>query len=960
VSLLRITSVLAALAVCCPLTLAWTADDVVASARKLAEVAVFLPPAQREEVRRKALAIILLAEYGRLLPRDLSPGQWETVENIFLDGRFDETYRRKQADSLPDADTVSFDGGRLIGGGFSRIENLVGTHGIPIALDRRLPTRLVPLNPGEAEILQRAASAFHSLPEAAGIRERTDILYGARLNSQLADDGIFLRPYAGRADDLYYRLVQNDPSPASEMNFYAIVESLPARRYHPITGIGSPALVPSPWFSVSEILSEGGLLAVENFKSRSPRADVRNPFFGFASRVLPFLRPLLEKSRPGDELKVPKDIIRASLESPHRFSPPPVEPIFNDPSRFFGSLIPRLIRVSRRMTKAELAEEFRKIDFATPLPDVPGEPDINEVLVNPSTLTVDEFFQELPDLLDLDSTPESIPETDFFPESPEEVSPESVAPGIEEQMPAASTSIVLGQPLSTSETVQVVVGEPAPTPQPIAPMPLPMPLVAAIPSLRPAVVEVDRKAPRSTDSSATPTVAALPTPSPPMPIVIPADTDFSSGGISLVEAPPLLPVNQLSMNFPLLAATPAATEMTDLLPAISPLLAENITEDEVSSPQLPPAVEATPLAINATTEPILPEITSDETLASLPLEPSTEPVITSDEALASLSPEPILPEITSDETLASLSPEPSTEPVITSDEAPASLSPEPSTEPVPPVTPAPLPHAHYLAVVTPDIQASEKYLDDIAASDALLSKNAASLNRTNYYLQWLNAGLAPVEAYLDSSAGLPQLQKAELQAATNAVAAELTTLLENRRALVQERDLLLSERGRLRSLIEDEPLRLRTAQLDALLGRPVEAPPPLAKETLDNPKRLLKFCAEPPNLGLSRWPASTQFHTADSPSHTTGHGHLGPVLSKATLRRVDIRPKDALAFLRQDFPYALGGPTRFPCKNSISSGLPSHSEIAQQSFSMTRFQIPDRAFIHFDVIASEHSIPDQV
>jgi hypothetical protein len=141
-------------------------------------------------------------------------------------------------------------------------------------------------------------------------------------------------------------------------------------------------------------------------------------------------------------------------------------------------------------------------------------------------------------------------------------------------------------------------------------------------------------------------------------------------------------------------------------------------------------------------------------------------------------------------------------------------------------------------------------LGDIAASDAVLSKNAAALNRTNCYLQWLKAALDPVEAYLDSSPGLAQAQKPGFQAAASAAGNELNSLLENRHSLSQERDQLLSERGRLRSLIEGEPLRLTTARLDALLGRPVEMTKLVAQETSGPSQKILKFSAELPNLKL--------------------------------------------------------------------------------------------------------------
>jgi hypothetical protein len=748
--LLKTTGTLAALALFCLPAVAWPADDAAASAKKLADAAMFLPPAQREEVRHKALAIILLAEYGRLLPSGLSPGQWEILENIFLEGRFEDSVRRKQADAMPPADTVSFDGGRLDGGGFSRIDNIIGTNGSPIALDRRLPTRLVPLNPGEEERLHRAASAFTANPAAAGIRERADALYRARLDNRMAGDGIFYRPYAGRTDDLYYRLVQNNPGPASEMNFYAIAESLPARRYHPITGIGSPALVPSPWFSVSEILSGGGLLAVESFKSRSPHADVRNPFSGFAARLLPFLGPGMENSRSGGELNVSKDVIRRAIESPHRFTPKPVEQIFTDPSHFFGCLVPQFIRVARRMTRAEIAEEYRKIDFETPLPDVPDEPAGNEVLVNPSKLTKAEFFQELPGILELDSAPKYNPDAALFADSPDMSGSQPVrtAPGA--RQPSVTTDIVLVQSLPGPGPQEVVAAPPASTPPPSAPLPSPMPLVASIPSLSPPAMEVEPAA----------TPAAEPPSTPPASL-------FSSDGLSVVEQ-------------------------------ASRLLFSPQAGDRDGRPTFQPPLKFVPFPSGP-----LP------TDHIAPAAPPAPPEILPEKAVASAS----LP---------------------------------------------PLPAAHYLAVVTPDISASGKYLGDIAASDAVLSKNAASLNRTNCYLQWIKAALDPVEAYLDRSPGLAQAQKAGLQAATSAAGNELNSLLENRQSLGKEREQLLSERSRLRSLIEGEPLRLTTSKLDALLGRHVEVHQVVAQETSRNPERSLKFSAVLPKSNLRVCFASNQ------------------------------------------------------------------------------------------------------
>lgn len=878
------------------------ADEVVASAKKLAGVASFLPALQREEVRHKALAIVLLAEYGRLLPPGLSPGQWEVLENMFLEGRFEDSVRRKQAADMPAADTVSFDGVRLDGGGFARIDSIIGTNGSPVALDRRLPTRLVPLNQGEADRLQQAAADFFATPAAGSIRERTDALYRARLDKNMVDDGIFCRPYAGRTDDLYYRLVQENPGPTSEMNFYAIAESLPGRHYHPLTGIGSPAFVPSPWFNVSEVLSGGGLLAVEDFKSRNPHADVRNPFFGFAARVLPFLGPGLETSRPGGELSVSKDVIRRAIESSLRFTPKPVEPIFNDPSHFFGCLVPQFIRVARRMTRAEMAEEFRKIDFDTPLPDVADEPAGNEVLVNPSKWSKAEFFQELPALLALDSAPQFNPDTDLFAAPPEGSGQQPVPPAPGAPQPSATTEVVLVQPLPGPQ--QVVA-----TPPQAEPLPSPMPIVASLPSLSHPAAAAEPSAPP--DAEPSPPAMAAATPAPPAPIAVPAEIGIPGSSIAMLEAPQVLPADLLSPELPLKAAAPAPPfgsnglggvergprllfslqagsrdGRSTLNPPISfmpfpfaPLLADRIApaappapEKAIASTTPPPAAKPTPPALAAATpappapiavpaETEIPDISIamleappvlpvDLISPELPL-PATAPALAEradpSPAFGPLLADPIAPaapqapeesipekaaasiplppaaELPPPALAAATPPLPVPAPIIPN-EAVASASP--SQEPS--ASLSPLPVGHYLAVVTPDISASEKYLGDIAASDAVLSKNAAALSRTNCYLQWLKAALDPVEAYLDSSPGLAQAQMAELQAASSAAGNELNSLLENRHSLGKERDQLLAERGRLRSAIEGEPIRLTSAKLDALLGRPIEGSKSLA------------------------------------------------------------------------------------------------------------------------------------
>jgi len=824
-----------------PAAAAADGEGVAEPARKLAAAAMFLPAPQREEVRHKALAIILLAEYGRLLPSGLSAGQWETLENLFLQGRSEEPARRRAAGGLPMADTIRFDGGRLDGGGFSRIDNIIGTDGRPIALDRRLPARLIPLNQGEENLLRQAATRFSAAPSGNGIRERTDALYRAQLDSHLVADGIFYRPYAGRTDDLFYRLVQENSTPSSDMNFYAIAESLPGRRYHPLTGIGASAAVPSPWFSVSEILSGGGLLAVEDFKSRNPRADVRNPFFGFAARILPFLGTSLETTRSGDELSISRDVIRSAIESTQRFTPKPVEPIFSDPARFFGFLTPRFLQVSRKMTRAEMAEEMRKIDFETPLPSIPTEPVANEVLVNPSKWTEAEFFQELPELLGLDSSPVYDPDADLFAGPPEETNANSPPPT------ASVPPVTLVQVLPAREELRQAAEPPAPIP---LPPPVDKPLIASLPV--PLVIAVEeanqKKVPPPEPAEAPPLLAeAAPTPSP-VEITVPSETQVSA--LVTLEIPylPLFSPDLLLTNSFLQPSRMELPRGAEPLPDFGPMMADDVVHFIYPTPELareeagrkdiplPEAAEAPPLLAEATPSPAeiaLPPETQVPELAALEMSP---PPILSPDFLPSDSflqpgslelpqraePSPVLSPMLADEVAPAIGASPT--PEVAQEVAKGENIPEKAAladataSPSPPTS---LSSAkHYVAVVTPDISSSEKYLSGIAASDATLSKNAASLNRINSYLRWFSAALESLESSIPT--GLAAAQKAGLQEAGAAAESELSSLLEQRRALLEKREGLLADRGRLRTLIEGEPLQLSIAGLDALLGRPVK------------------------------------------------------------------------------------------------------------------------------------------
>ncbi len=411
-------------------------------AKELAKQAVALPPEGRREVLKKALAVVLLAEFGRILPADLPLSEYEKLEPLFLSDLYDSSVKQKQAELFPSADGVAFDGTRLNGSGFARIDQLVGTDGRPIAFDRRLPSKVVPLDANAAERMNQTVAQFSSEPDSLAIRNGIDRLYGLPVKAGIAADGVFFRSYAGKLDDYYYRLVQENPSPVSEMDFYAIAESLPGRRFHPLVGVGAPGSVPAPWFSLGDVLSGGGLLAVDDFRRKNPKYGAENPFFGFAARVLPFLGASAGKNKPGEELRVSSDTIRKAIQNPRRFAPSPVKPIFHDPSRFYGRASGSLyLFVAKRLSKKELAAEIAKIDFATPLPDLPVAPDANIVFSDPSAWKNEEFFKDLPALVDVD-TPKKFDPTGLYSD---------VEQTAETEVPPAD---LLGRPPKNGEVAQ--------------------------------------------------------------------------------------------------------------------------------------------------------------------------------------------------------------------------------------------------------------------------------------------------------------------------------------------------------------------------------------------------------------------------------------------------------------------------------------------------------------------------
>ena len=352
------------------LAAAWLrADESASLAHSLWETS----PETRASLARPVLSLVLLSEHARLLPKDASPTLLEMLATHCMAPN--SQLPPSLASLLPPADSRFFNGTSLSGGNFAAHDSLISLRGQPVAFDRQIPTLLVPLKESESPVLEELRASFQERPETAPLRERTNRLLQAQLGEALADDGLLLRPYAGKLDDLYVRLFQEGDT-ASQTRLLALLETLPDRTYHPVSGSGPQSSVPPLPFSLSDMLSGGGLSALRQFALENPNSKIRNPFSGIALHLLSLLDPT--PNPPGSSLSVTHETMRRALQSSRRFSPPEVKPLFRDPSRFLGSSTPAFLPVKNGpfLSREEVEKEL-------PLPQSLEDPAANEAFRGP-------------------------------------------------------------------------------------------------------------------------------------------------------------------------------------------------------------------------------------------------------------------------------------------------------------------------------------------------------------------------------------------------------------------------------------------------------------------------------------------------------------------------------------------------------------------------------------------------
>jgi hypothetical protein len=352
-------------------------------------------------------------------------------------------------------------------------------------------------------------------------------IHVAEVGQHLISDGVFLRPYAGRMDDLYHNLVQKGGR-NGQLDYFALLDSLPPRQYSPIAGTAARKFVPPLRLNLSNVLSGGSLQAIQDFKADHPSANVLNPFKGFAVRALPYLPELLRKTSPGSELRISGDVMRRAISDPRRYSPDQAPPLFLDPSRFLGQWDdPRFIRVSKnkKNANAALLAEIQKVDFETPLPEMFFDPPGNELLAKPPTRSsqpeTNELLQDLG--LPLEEDTSSTYEQADAPEPvlpPARAQESEVAPSSVPHLTKPAPPILDLEPLETPPSFDFVQAQ---TPEPPAKEISAIPEPTAIPSPM-ASLERPEPAPTAT-ATATPApqpikpsaIALIPLPEAPKP-----------------------------------------------------------------------------------------------------------------------------------------------------------------------------------------------------------------------------------------------------------------------------------------------------------------------------------------------------------------------------------------------------------------------------------------------------------
>jgi hypothetical protein len=228
-----------------------------------------------------------------------------------------------------DPASLSFDGINFIGGNQGFIDNMAGINGLPIAMDRMMPTALVPLAPDSANIFSKVldsaahatASSLRMAPAAflSGMSPEFFVknfvvgnaagAVSQEVAKSIVGNGVFVRPYAGPLDDTFAAFGRSS-NPALQM---AVHLQSATSGYLPVAGRVT-GLPPGSLgnVNINNVLSSGAYDAVDAYLKKEGVRN-SNPYSVFARDMTGWAIDAVSNAKPGQAIAADARAVNAQM-----------------------------------------------------------------------------------------------------------------------------------------------------------------------------------------------------------------------------------------------------------------------------------------------------------------------------------------------------------------------------------------------------------------------------------------------------------------------------------------------------------------------------------------------------------------------------------------------------------------------------------------------------------------------
>jgi hypothetical protein len=239
--------------------------------------------------------------------------------------------------TLPTTGYILGEGGKLMGADWGFIDNLMGNGGMPISLDRQLPSNLFPLVGSDAVNLKSIASQAMSKLGTQAIQAASDLIMGkvyqtapmaAPVASQalgsatqaakgMIGDGTYVRDYIPTKDDAYVMYAVNG-SPSQKMAYYASpLYEANGKIYDAVRGVipEQQASLAAP--DLSNTITAGAYQAWQDIRTKlvakNPDQEIpTNPYEGYATYVFPEILAAMKNAKPGEAITITPEMVKAA------------------------------------------------------------------------------------------------------------------------------------------------------------------------------------------------------------------------------------------------------------------------------------------------------------------------------------------------------------------------------------------------------------------------------------------------------------------------------------------------------------------------------------------------------------------------------------------------------------------------------------------------------------------------